>query len=98
MIISRLNGGLGNQLFQYAAGRRLAIANQTELKLDLSAFENNNERSFELKYFNIQAEIAPNNEISALKRVGIGKIIDKLKSNQKRSLIKEKSFRFDSKI
>ena len=35
MIVVRLCGGLGNQLFQYAAGRRLAYARQTELILDL---------------------------------------------------------------
>jgi len=29
-------GGLGNQLFQYATGRALALKHQTELKLDLS--------------------------------------------------------------
>lgn len=31
-------GGLGNQLFQYAAGRRLAVARGTELVLDLGWF------------------------------------------------------------
>ncbi|TMA87223.1 MAG: alpha-1,2-fucosyltransferase [Deltaproteobacteria bacterium] len=36
MIIVRLMGGLGNQMFQYAAGLRLAHRHQTELKLDLS--------------------------------------------------------------
>ena len=33
-IIARIKGGLGNQLFCYAAARRLAIANQAELVLD----------------------------------------------------------------
>lgn len=34
MIVVRLNGGLGNQLFQYAAGRGLAARHDTELVLD----------------------------------------------------------------
>ncbi len=36
MIIVRLQGGLGNQLFQYAMGRVLAERHKAELKLDLS--------------------------------------------------------------
>ncbi len=36
MIIVMLQGGLGNQMFQYAAGRALAIRNNTNLKIDLS--------------------------------------------------------------
>ena len=34
MIISRLQGGMGNQMFQYALGRALAIKNNTTLGLD----------------------------------------------------------------
>jgi Glycosyl transferase family 11 len=33
-VIVRIKGGLGNQLFQYAAARRLAIANDAELVID----------------------------------------------------------------
>ena len=40
MIIVQLAGGLGNQLFQYAMGRTLAMRNNCELKLDLSFFDN----------------------------------------------------------
>lgn len=39
MIIVRLNGGLGNQLFQYAAGYSLAQRNKDILKIDLSGFK-----------------------------------------------------------
>ena len=39
MIIVRLTGGLGNQMFQYALGRHIAEKNSTLLKLDLSGFE-----------------------------------------------------------
>jgi Glycosyl transferase family 11 len=38
MVITFLQGGLGNQLFQYAIGRQLAIRQLSELKLDLSWF------------------------------------------------------------
>lgn len=36
MIFTTLKGGLGNQMFQYAAGKALATARQTELQIDLS--------------------------------------------------------------
>jgi hypothetical protein len=37
MIVVRLNGGLGNQMFQYALGRRLAIERAVPLGLDLGS-------------------------------------------------------------
>lgn len=36
MIIVRLKGGMGNQMFQYATGLSLAKRHQTELKLDIT--------------------------------------------------------------
>lgn len=54
MICVNINGGLGNQMFQYACGKALAIKNNTSLVLDLSSLNkstNNGrttKRSFEL--------------------------------------------------
>lgn len=42
MIVVRLNGGLGNQLFQYAAGYALASKNKKPLMLDLTSFTSHN--------------------------------------------------------
>jgi hypothetical protein len=63
MIITKLRGGLGNQLFQYAIGRQLAESQQTELRLDLSFFgQLNNEtttpRNYRLNVFNINGDLA----------------------------------------
>jgi len=55
-------GGLGNQLFQYAAGKSLSIFHDTELKLDLGWFDRYNERLYELNNFNIDASIASPHE------------------------------------
>ena len=63
MIIMKLRGGLGNQLFQYALGRRLALERGVPLKLDLSWFENQNLRKFELDNFKTKISIASDEEI-----------------------------------
>ena len=55
-IISRIYGGLGNQLFIYATSRRLAIINDAELILDsVSGFKRDftYERHYQLHHFNI---------------------------------------------
>lgn len=58
MIIIKLLGGLGNQMFQYAAGKSLANKLETSLFLDLSfynqIFDKNTERKYELNYFNLK--------------------------------------------
>ncbi len=40
MVISNIIGGLGNQMFQYAAARALALRHGTSLRLDVSGFAN----------------------------------------------------------
>lgn len=71
MVIVRLNGGLGNQMFQYAAGLRLATEWQVPLKLDLRFYETNQSgceyRNYGLDCFNINADIATPSEIGAFK-------------------------------
>jgi hypothetical protein len=55
-IIVRLKGGLGNQMFQYAAARSIAERNQMKLLLDArSGFQTDKvyRRNFSLDYFNI---------------------------------------------
>jgi len=60
MIYVRLMGGLGNQMFQYAAGRRLAISHGTYLVLDLSHLENQpseeTPRFYELNTLKVKAK------------------------------------------
>ncbi len=63
MIIVRLRGGLGNQLFQYAAGRALATHHQVPLKLDLYTYSKHTYRRYELHHFNIDATEATRAEV-----------------------------------
>lgn len=63
MIIIKLISGLGNQLFQYCAGRQLSLARETELKLDISFFNQQSLRSYKLHHYNIKADIATEKEV-----------------------------------
>lgn len=55
--IVHMSGGLGNQLFQYAAGRALALRTGSQLQLDLSFYRKGRHRVFELDKLPIQAEV-----------------------------------------
>jgi hypothetical protein len=55
MIIMRLKGGLGNQLFQYALGRHLSIVKKVPLQLDTSSYKVDTLREYRLFPFNIHA-------------------------------------------
>ena len=65
MIISRIIGGLGNQMFQYAIGRALSIERNMSLLLDVSSFDKyNRHQGFELtRVFNCSPQIATNNDV-----------------------------------
>ncbi len=64
-LIVRLKGGLGNQLFEYAAARALALRNDAALKLDAIsgfAYDHQYQRSLKLDSFSIQAAYADRRE------------------------------------
>lgn len=57
MIVSKIRGGLGNQLFEYAAGRCLANMHDTSLLLDASWYKTG-KRPFLLEQFRIAADVS----------------------------------------
>lgn len=67
MIIVRLTDGLGNQMFQYALGRKLSQLKSTKLKLDINWFQGTKEaqqkRKYSLSCFNIQENIASQKDL-----------------------------------
>lgn len=63
MIIVKLKGGLGNQMFQYAAGLAAATRNNTSLLLDIESYSksslaNETARKYELEIFSGHFNIA----------------------------------------
>jgi hypothetical protein len=66
MIVVNINGGLGNQLFQYAFGRNLSILFNTELLLYIEDYKYNWLRNFELNHFNIKGRVIGNKELDKL--------------------------------
>ena len=66
MIIVRITGGLGNQMFQYAVAKSLAIKNNDFFKLDISFYPKQTLRKYELNLFNIEENIASKDEIIKL--------------------------------
>lgn len=65
MIIVRIFGGLGNQLFQYAAGRAVALNAGLPLKLDTTDFTVDPRRKYRLHLFNVLEDFASSEEIAA---------------------------------
>jgi hypothetical protein len=94
MVIVKIIGGLGNQLFQYAAARRLAHLHQTSLRLDITPFKHYRNigpseyykfRAYGLKPFRIQEAFATPEEIEKVikgtSKKGLARIVSRL--NQK---------------
>ncbi len=75
MIIIRLKGGLGNQMFEYAAGRALALKTNSRLLLDATFLNDRTPRrhftfrSYELGVFDIAPEFTLLSRISFAVRI-----------------------------
>jgi hypothetical protein len=107
MIVVRLAGGLGNQMFQYAAGRRLAHRHKTDLKLDLSFLKGPQQgctpRRYALHRLNISAGIATSREVSLLSgrgRTPIGTALVRFRNGlglaaRRPRVFRERHFHFD---
>ena len=101
MIITKLIGGLGNQMFQYAAGRRAAHTNQTELKLDTSWFKNPNgaiQRDYLLNVFNIEEAFASEEKLNKFRGARQNVLIKLIASYYKRPYVKQRFSYFDKNI
>jgi hypothetical protein len=96
MIALVLKDGLGNQLFQYAAGRSLAESKNTKLKLDISHYKVNKVRTYSLHHFAIQEDFITENEKLMLRaRNWISKGIKTLGISAPARRFNEKDFHYD---
>lgn len=108
IVIARLTGGLGNQMFQYAAARCVAARCSLPLKLDISWFEmsgNWTPRKYELGVFGLSSEFASDDEVNGLKTKRQNALVRRLPVFLKNLLwhknqthIIEKSYAFDPDI
>ena len=78
MITVKLMGGLGGQMFIYAIGRKLAHIHNTSLRMDLRLVLNKDLlssnvtfRKYELDIFNIEANIATEDELKEIEKYKI---------------------------
>jgi len=74
MIIVKLMGGLGNQMFQYAAARHLSIIHKVPVKIDISFLQTDpkgaySKRNFELNCFNIMGDFANEKETKSYLKI-----------------------------
>ncbi len=102
MIIVQLKGGLGNQLFQYAAGLSLALHHGVEVKVDTTLLQKPDEqigtlRSFDLQQFVAAPLVATTNELDEFYHPSfLKKMAEKLLPPYKRSIYKEAAFTYDN--
>lgn len=103
-IITRIKGGIGNQLFCYAAARRLALVNNAELIIDnATGFSRDVQyrRKYALDAFQIPARKAtPKERMEPFERYrrGMMKMVSRWKPFSKRHYLEQEGRDFDRRL
>jgi len=104
LVICRVIGGLGNQLFCYAAGRRLALVNDAELVIDdTSGFvrDHGYKRHYQLDHFNIPCRKAvPAERLEPFSRVRrpLMRRWNRTRTFEFRNYIQQEGMDFDARL
>lgn len=100
MVITRLSGGLGNQMFQYAAGKRLACHLGVPLMIDTSLFSAQHcatAREYALDAFALEDPIATADDLRPfLPRHGLSRWLPRFARH--RTYYRERHFHFDPAV
>lgn len=101
MIVVRLYGGLGNQLFQYSTARRLAHHLLTELVLDISDLQRKEahftKRNYDLWRYPVSARLPSSREAKSAV-LYTHKILKRFPFSRPWLPYREKKFQFDSRV
>lgn len=101
MVVCNLTGGIGNQLFQYAMAKSVALRGKTELFFDIRSFQWDELRTFKLDQLGLDYKIVSNEMVEYLKSNPLSyyqrlkKQLGVIEPYYKHSYIKELSFQFD---
>lgn len=103
-VIARIKGGLGNQLFCYAAARRLALANQADLVIDhVTGFLRDRvyRRQYLLDHFTVPVRKAtPAERLEPMERYrrGLAKYLSRKRPFPERKYLEQEGIAFDPRL
>lgn len=95
-IVVSLEGGLGNQLFQYSAGRALALRTGAPLALDLRPLLRHGQRAYGLGDFQLGAGLGLLAEASPLRTGKLRRLFLRLTGGEQ--IFRESGFAYDGRI
>lgn len=100
-VVVRLVGGLGNQMFQYAAALSVAIRQAKALRLDISAFEAYKAWPYQLDQLNVPQDIYTGTPLAEpVSSSLLSRLIRKLKGGYsfREGVYRERHFHFDPSV
>lgn len=98
MIIMKIQGGLGNQMYQYALGRYLSGGGETGLQFEMSYFDLPNARPFMLDKFNTKGTFSSNAWLKFYLRIPRGRRVVKHFLRPFLKVVQEPTMPFHSEI
>jgi len=102
MLVIKLQGGLGNQMFQYALGRALSLKKKTSLFFDISSYVHDPLRKYALDVFPIEQNIASDTEVNRFRKfqrkTGKFRFFWNICIADRKKYMLEKQFHFDPSV